>query len=102
MKRSRKTFITQKGYGKATKMLYYPLDESEDINLEPLTIQRIMKQVQVELLTTLEYCGHFGKRTYEKGIHSLDYDLAKMLVRLKSARYIPPMKSVPAPKASRH
>ena len=102
MKRTRKAFITQKGYGKATKMFYYPLDESEDINLEPLTIRRIMRQLQVELLKPLEFCGHFGKKTYAPGIHSLDADLAKLLVRIRSARYVLPHKEVLAAKPSHH
>lgn len=102
MKRTRKAFITHKGYGRKKAIVYYPLDDSEDINLEPLTIRKIMKQVQVELLKPLEFCGHFGKKTYAVGVHSLDSDLAKLLVRIHSARYILPHREVLAAKASRH
>ena len=101
-RRRRKAFITHKGYGKQKAIVYYPLDDSEDINLEPLTIRRIMKQIQVELTKPLEFCGHFGQKTYAVGIHSLDQDLAKLLVRMKSARYVLPHKEVPAAKSSQH
>lgn len=101
-RRKRKAFITYKGYGKKKALAYYPLDDSEDINLEPLTIRRIMKQIQVELLKPLEFCGHFGKKTYTPGLHSIDSDLAKLLVRIKSARYVLPHKEVLAAKESRH
>lgn len=100
-RRRRKAFITHKGYGKQKAIVYYPLDDSEDINLEPLTIRRIMKQVQVELLKPLEFCGHFGKKTYPVGVHSLDSDLAKLLVRIHSARYLLPHREVLAAKSSR-
>lgn len=98
----RKAFLVHKGYGRKKAIAYYPLDDSEDINLEPLTIRRIMKQTQVELLKPLEFCGHFGKKTYPVGIHSLDSDLAKLLVRIKSARYVLPHKEVLAAKSSNH
>jgi hypothetical protein len=97
-RRSRRAFIVQKGYGKKKAIAYYPLDESEDINLEPLTLRRIMKQVQVELLKPLEFCGHFSRKTYPVGVHSLDSDLAKLLVRVRSARYVLPHKEVLAAK----
>ncbi len=102
MKRHRKAFFFGKGYAKKPKLVYYPIEDSEDINLEPLTIHRIMKQIQVELLKPVEFHGMFGLKTYEKGIHSLDCDLAKLLVRVKSARFIIPHKEVPAAKESRH
>ncbi len=100
-RRIRKAFIVHKGYGKKKAMAYYPLEESEDINLEPLTIRRIMRQIQVELLKPLEFCWHFGKKTYAPGIHSLDIDLAKLLVRIRSANYVLPHKEVPAAKQTR-
>lgn len=81
---------------------YYPINDAEDINIEPITQVRIMKQIQVELLKPVEFHGMFGLKTYEKGIHSLDCDLAKLLVRVKSARFIIPHKEAPAAKASRH
>jgi hypothetical protein len=95
-RRSRKAFIVHKGYRKKKALAYYPLEESEDINLEPVTLRRIMKQVQVELLKPLEFCGHFGRKTYPIGIHSIDSDLAKLLVRVRSARYVLPHKEVPS------
>ena len=98
----RKAFIVHKGYGRKKAIVYYPLDDSEDINLEPLTIRRIMKQIQVELTKPLEFCGQFGTKTYPVGIHSLDQDLAKLLVRIKSARYVLPHKEVLAAKSSKH
>lgn len=101
-KSSRKAFLVHKGYGKKKALVYYPLDDSEDINLEPLTIRRIMRQLQVELLKPLEFCGHFGKKTYAPGIHSLDSDLAKLLVRIRSARYVLPHKEVLPAKPSAH
>lgn len=101
-RRSRKAFIVHKGYGKKKALAYYPLEESEDINLEPVTLRRIMKQVQVELLKPLEFCGHFGRKTYPIGIHSIDSDLAKLLIRVRSARYVLPHKEVTAAKSSNH
>ncbi len=100
--RSRKAFIVQKGYGRKKALAYYPLDDSEDINLEPVTLRRIMNQVQVELLKPLEFCGHFGTKTYPIGIHSIDADLAKLLIRVRSARYVLPHKEVLAAKQRRH
>lgn len=100
-KSNRKAFLVHKGYGRKKAIVYYPLDDSEDINLEPLTIRRIMRQIQVELLKPLEFCGHFGKKTYVPGIHSLDCDLAKLLVRIHSARYVLPHKEVLPAKTSR-
>lgn len=55
-----------------------------------------MKQIQVELLKPIEFCGMFGVKTYPKGVQQLDSDLAKLLVRLKSARYVLPHRSVPS------
>ena len=97
----RKAFLVHKGYGKKKALVYYPLDDSEDINLEPLTIRRIMRQIQVELLNPIEFCGQFGKKTYPPGIHSLDIDLAKLLVRIRSANYVLPHKEVPTAKHTR-
>lgn len=61
-----------------------------------------MNRIEVELLKPIEFCGHFGRKTYEKGIHSLDSDLAKLLIRMKSARYILPHKPVLTAKQSKH
>lgn len=97
----RKSFITQKGYGKTTKMFYYPLEE-EDLNLEPFYLVKTMRQVQVEVLKMIEFCSGYGDKSYEKGIHSLDIDLANLLVRCGAARFILPKKTVLAAKESRH
>lgn len=103
MKKVRRKFIsTYKGYGRDGRKVYYALEDCEDINLEPLTIHRIMKKIEVELLNPVEFSGMFGVKHYAKGIHSLDSDLAKLLVRVKSARFIIPHKEVPAAKASKH
>lgn len=102
MKRLRKALIIQKGYGKKSRVCYYPIDDSEDINLELTTLHRIMNKIQVELLKPVEFCGMFGVKTYPVGVHSLDIDLAKLLVRMRSARFILPHKSVIAAKESRH
>lgn len=95
MKRLRKAFITHKGYGKNSKVVYYPLDEDICVQ-EPTTLRRLMKQIQVELLKPVEFCGMFGVKTYPKGVQQLDSDLAKLLVRLKSARYVLPHRPVPS------
>lgn len=69
---------------------------------EPLIQRRVMNRIQVELLSQVEFCGQFGVKSYQKGVHSLDSDLAKLLVRVKSARFILPYKPVLATKESRH
>lgn len=79
---------------------FHPLQDSEDINLEPITLVRLMRQVEVEILKPVEFCGAFGVKSYALGIHSIDRDLAKLLVRLGSASFIIPVKSVPTAKAS--
>lgn len=81
---------------------YVPIQDSEDINLEPTTLVRLMRQVEVEILKPVQFCGAFNVKSYAIGIHSMDIDLAKLLVRLGSASFILPVKSVPAAKASGH
>ncbi len=102
--KKRKCLIISPKFNSRVKGIYgyYPIQDVEDINLEPITRVRIMKQIQVELLKPVEFSGMFGVRTYGKGIHSLDSDLAKLLVRVKSARFIIPHKEVPAAKESKH
>lgn len=100
--RTEKTFLTQKKYGRTKAIAYYPFQDTEDINLEPITLRRIMKQVQVELINSVEFCGQFGVKSYPVGIHSLDSDLARLLIRVRSARYVLPHKEVPAAKQSKH
>lgn len=102
MKRQGKTIILNKVYGKAKGLVYNPLSEAEDINIEPLYLVKVMRKVQVEVLQNVEFCNGYGDRGYKKGIHSLDIDLAKLLVRCAAARFIIPHKEVPAAKASRH
>lgn len=83
-------------------LIYHPISDSEDINLEPLTLKRIMKQIQVELLKPIDFHTSFGVKYYPVGIHSLDRDLAKLLIRAGSARYILPHKEVLPTKQSNH
>lgn len=61
-----------------------------------------MKKVQVELLKPVVFSGAFGIKSYEVGIHSIDRDLAKLLIRVNSARYVLPHKQVLAAKESKH
>ena len=97
-----KAFIVHKGYGKTAKLIYYPLDEAQEIETEPLTLRRIMKQTEVELLKPVEFNTAFGVKSFPVGIHSIDSDLANLLVKVNSARYILPRKTVLAAKESRH
>lgn len=99
---SRNAFLTRIRSGKKQVLAYYPLRDTEDINLEPITLRRIIKQVQVELTKPVEFCGQFGVKSYPVGIHSLDSDLAKLLIRVHSARYVLPHKEVLAAKQSNH
>lgn len=57
-----------------------------------------MNQIQIEILTPVEFCRQFNNHTYSIGVHSVDSDLAKLLVRVKAARYIIPRKTVPISK----
>lgn len=101
-KKPRKAFIIEKGYGRSKRFIYYPLDDAQDINLEPLTIRRVMKQIQIELLKPVEFHTAFGKKSYQIGIHSVDRDLARLLVNANSARYLLPIKEVLEAKQGRH